>query len=251
LESSSTAVPGAIGSGEGLVEAQRLPWRERASERTLVRDGRRWTKWTIMVVIGFGAPAATVLALDLWLFPVAILLSAHGYLICRLQAGRAVTSVMPLGARRSSTGPAEDRSPSDPESVAIGLLGDLLDHRERELLLDTGLAMQRGRLGVWLLGERGALLVRPGGRRIFSFCVRVGESDDLPGGDRVAHLLLALREDEEGFATVANLGFSGALRRCRRRMKPEQRPALEAAVSEARRQVRATAAAHAGAHAAA
>ncbi len=251
MESSSTAVPGAIGTGEGLVEAQRLPWRERASERTLVRDGRRWTKWTIMVVIGFGAPAATVLALDLWLFPVAILLCAHGYLICRLQAGRAVTSVVPLGRRDSGHSESAAAQGSDPEAVAIGLLGDLLDHRERELLMRTGLAMQRGRLGVWLLGERGALLVRPGGRRIFSFCVRVGEADDLPGGDRVAHLLLALREDEEGFATVANLGFSGAVWRCRRRMNTAQRPAFEEAVSEARQQVRASAAARAGAHAAA
>jgi hypothetical protein len=245
------AVSGVIGTGEGLVEAQRLPWRERASERTLVRDGRRWTKWTAMVAIGFGAPAATVLALDLWLFPVAILLSVHGYLICRMQAGRAVTSVVPLSSRPACARSAEAMSASDPETVAIGLLGDLLDHSQRDLLLKTGLAMQRGRLGIWLLGERGALLVRPGGRRIFSFCVRVGDADDLPGGDRVAHLLLALREDEEGFATVANLGFSGAVWRCRRRMKPAQRPALEGAVADAGRQVQAGSAAHAHAHAAA
>jgi hypothetical protein len=119
------------------------------------------------------------------------------------------------------------------ETVALGLLGDLLDHRERELLHRSGLALQRGSLGVWLLGERGALLLRPGGRRVFSFCVRVGEADDLPGGDRVAHLLLALREDEEGFATVANLGFSGAVWRCRRRMGVRQRSALDLARSAA------------------
>ena len=235
---------------EGLVEAQRLPWRERASEATLARDGRRWTLWTVLVGIGFGAPAVTVLALDLWLFPVAVLLSMHGYLICRMQAGRAVTSVVPLGSRRASGG-AGTAGTGDPESIAIGLLGDLLDHGQRDLLLRTGLAMQRGRLGVWLLGERGALLVRPGGRRIFSFCVRVGEADDLPGGDRVAHLLLALREDEEGFATVANLGFSGAIWRCRGRMKPEHRDALDAAVALARDEPRATTAAHAHARAAA
>jgi hypothetical protein len=235
----------------GLIEAQRLPWRERASERTLTRDGRRWTKWTTMVVVAFGAPAITVLALDLWLFGVAILLSAHGYLICRLQAGRAVTSVVPLGLPGVSASRPATVGAGDPEAIALGLLGDLLDHRERELLRRSGLAMQRGRLGVWLLGERGALLVRPGGRRIFSFCVRVGEADDLPGGDRVAHLLLALREDEEGFATVANLGFSGAVWRCRRRMKGPQRPALDAAVSEARRAPRASAATRAHAHAAA
>jgi hypothetical protein len=205
--------------GEGLVEARRLHWRERASEATLRRDGRRWTLWTAGILITFGAPAALVLALDLWLLPVALILGAHAWLICRLQAGRAVTSIVPLGPKSAS---GEEST----ETVALGLLGDLLDHRERELLHRSGLALQRGRLGVWLLGERGALLVRPGGRRVFSFCVRVGEADDLPGGDRVAHLLLALREDEEGFATVANLGFSGAIWRCQRRMGARQRPAL-------------------------
>ena len=93
----------------------------------------------------------------------------------------------------------------------------------------TGLALERGRLGVWLVGEQGALLVRPGGRRVDSFCVRVAEADDLPAGDRVAHLLLALREDEEGFLTVANMNFSGALWRCRLRMDRRQRPALRGA----------------------
>jgi hypothetical protein len=211
--------------GEGLIEARRLPWRERAGEKTLRRDGRRWTLWTVGILIAFGAPAVVVLALDLWLFPVALLLCAHGLLICRLQAGRAVTSVVPLPGGSGST---------ESEVVALGLLGDLLGHRERALMKGSGLALQRGRLGIWLLGERGALLLRPGGRRIFSFCVRVGESEDLPAGDRVAHLLLALREDEEGFATVANTGFSGAVWRCRIRMRPRQRSALRAAVAAAR-----------------
>ena len=48
------------------------------------------------------------------------------------------------------------------------------------------------------------------------FCVRVGEAGRSAAGDRVAHLLLALREDEEGFATVANRNFSGASWRLRR-----------------------------------
>jgi hypothetical protein len=227
--------------GEGLVEARRLHWRRRVSDVTLRRDGRRWTLWTAGIVVSFGAPAAVVLMLDVWLFPVAVVLLAHAWLICRLQAGRAVTSVVPLGSR--PWGPGSGRSPpagplpetdAAAEGVALGLLGDLLGHRERDLLARSGLAMQRGRLGIWLLGERGALLVRRGGRRIFSFCVRVGESEDLPAGDRVAHLLLALREDEEGFATVANLGFSGAVWRCRLRMASRQRPALEAARAAAR-----------------
>jgi hypothetical protein len=110
--------------------------------------------------------------------------------------------------------------------VALGLLGDLVDHEERELLADTGLALQRGKLGAWLVGQEGAILVRPGGGRVHCFCVRVGEADDLPPGDRVAQLFLALREDEEGFATVANRNFSGATWRLRLELPKRIRPAL-------------------------
>jgi hypothetical protein len=225
-------------AGPGLLEAQRLPWRERASERTLRRDGRRWTLWTVGVLVSFGGPAVLLMALNPWLFPAALILVVHAWLICRMQAGRAVRSVVPLQTSGAVESPADSRRNGGgddlgPEGVALGLLGDLLGHRERELMQRSGLAMQRGRLGVWLLGERGALLVRPQGRRVFSFCVRVGEADDLPAGDRVAHLLLALREDEEGFATVANLGFSGAVWRCRLRMAAGQRPALDEARASA------------------
>src|SRR5581483_8335534 len=99
--------------------------------------------------------------------------------------------------------------------VALGLLGDLVGHAQRDLLAATGLVVERGRLGAWLVGERGALLVRAGGRRVDSWCVRVGEPEGLPPADRIAHLVLALREDEAGFAKVGNLGFSGAAWRVR------------------------------------
>ncbi len=45
---------------------------------------------------------------------------------------------------------------------------------------------------------------------------------------RLAHLLPALREDEEDFATAADLQFSGAARRVRRRTDPRSRVALGA-----------------------
>ena len=93
--------------------------------------------------------------------------------------------------------------------------------------------MERGRLGVWLVGDAGALLVRPGGRITHAFCVRVAEAD-LPRSDRIAHLLLALREDEQGFATVANHAFTGATWRLRRRVPSVRKPALDVAVSAAR-----------------
>jgi hypothetical protein len=57
---------------------------------------------------------------------------------------------------------------------------------------------------------------------------------ELPSGDRIAHLLLALREDEAGFATVANHSFSGARWRVRRRIPAAMRPALDVAGIAAR-----------------
>jgi hypothetical protein len=93
--------------------------------------------------------------------------------------------------------------------------------------------LERGRLGTWLVGEAGALLVRPGGRRVHCWCVRA-DDPSLPAADRTAHLLLALREDETGFATVANLAFSGAAWRVRRRLAPAMRPALRAAQATVR-----------------
>jgi hypothetical protein len=81
---------------------------------------------------------------------------------------------------------------------------------------------------MWVVGEGGALLVRPGGRRVDCWCVHV-DDPGLPSADRLAHLLLALRTDEAGFATVANLAFSGWRRRVRRRLPPQLRPALDAA----------------------
>ena len=119
------------------------------------------------------------------------------------------------------------------ERVSLGLLGDLVGHAARETHVRTGLIPERGAFGTWLVGEAGALLVRPGGRRVHCWCVRAA-GPDLPAGDRIAHLLLALREDEAGFATVANLAFSGAGWRVRRRIPTQMRPALDEAVARSR-----------------
>jgi hypothetical protein len=100
-------------------------------------------------------------------------------------------------------------------------------------LATTGLVLEPGRLGTWIVGEAGAVLL-PGRRgRAYCYCIKVDSSHpgagELPSGDRIAHLLLALRSDEQGFATVANLSFAGARWRLRRRMRKEMRPALDAA----------------------
>jgi hypothetical protein len=219
-------------STQGLGEAAAIPWRRRTTARSLRRDGRRWTLWTVGVVLTFGLPTAVLVALKPIAAPAAAFLLAHGVAVLYLQAGRGARAVVPIGSERSAG--RRQRADAGAEGVALGLLGDLVGHEERELLARTGLALQRGRLGVWLVGEEGALMVRPGGRRVDCWCVRVGEPGDLPAGDRVAHLLLALREDEEGFATVANFNFSGAPWRVRMRMDERSRPALDRARKLAR-----------------
>jgi len=156
------------------------------------------------------------------LAPVSLVLLLHAWAIPELYASRGAKVLRPRPG--GSTGA---------ECVALGLLGDLLDHRSRELQTRTGVALERGRLGVWLLGQTGALLVRPGGRRVNCYCVKVPDAS-LPPSDRIAHLLLALRTDEAGFATVANLSFSGARWRVRRRLAPRAREALDVAGAEAR-----------------
>ena len=88
--------------------------------------------------------------------------------------------------------------------------------------------LERGALGVWLVGEMGARPV-PARRPARALLLRARRGPDLPSADRIAHLLLALREDEAGFATVANQAFCGAPWRLRRRLPPPLRPALDAA----------------------
>jgi hypothetical protein len=148
---------------------------------------------------------------------VSIAAFAHAWIIPELYAQRGANVVRP----RSRVGDGA-------EQAALGLLGDLVGHEARELHARTGLVLERGSLGVWLVGEAGALLVRDGGRRVHCYCVGVNDPD-LPSADRVSHLLLALRADEQGFATVANMAFSGARWRVRRRLRPGMRPALQAA----------------------
>jgi hypothetical protein len=202
-----------------LAEAAAMPWRRRASQRSLAREGRIWTLWSVALVVTFGLPAALLIWIQPLAFPVAAIFLGHAVAVLHLQARRGARGVKPID------GAGDSRA----ERTALGLLGDLVGHEERDLLTETGLAMQRGRLGAWLVGQEGAILVRPGGHRVHCFCVRVGEAGDLPAADRVAHLLLALREDEQGFATVANRNFSGATWRLKLELPAGARPALKRA----------------------
>ena len=199
-----------------LPETAAVYWRPRLDAARLRRRGRVWTLSTVAHSVPFAGVAALMLALEPLSFPVAAVALVHAWGIPALYANRGAVVVRP-----------RPRAAAGPERTALGLLGDLLSHDARELHARTGLALERGALGTWLVGEAGALLVRPGGRRVDCWCVKV--DGELPSADRTAHLLLALREDEAGFATVANLAFSGATWRVRRRLPAAMRPALAAA----------------------
>jgi hypothetical protein len=205
---------------EPLPELAAVHWRRRVEPGTLRREATLWTLSTVAHTVPFILAGALLLALQPLAFPVALLSFAHAWTIPALYAQRGANVLRPR--------PATAASGADAERVAVGLLGDLIGHTARDLHARTGLVLERGGLGVWLVSEAGALLLRPGGRRAHCFCVRVNEPA-LPAGDRIAHLLLALRSDECGFATVANLTFAGARWRVRRRLAQRLRPALDAA----------------------
>jgi hypothetical protein len=205
-----------------LPELASVPWRPRVTERSLARTGRLWTLSTAAHTVPFLVAAVLLLTIDPITVPIGVIVLAHAWMIPELYAARGANVVRPRTAARP-----------DSERRALLLLGDLIDEPARRLHARSGLVLERGRLGTWLVGEAGAVLVRPGGRRVNCYCVKATDGA-LPSSDRVAHLLLALRADEHGFATVANLAFSGARWRLRRRLRPPARVALDAAAAAAR-----------------
>jgi hypothetical protein len=206
-----------VNTQQALPELASVPWRQSADARWLRRWARIWHAWTLLYTVPFICAGVAIIWLEPLAAPVALAALAHAWIIPELYAFRGASVVRPKQPQAARG-----------EPVAQGLLGDLLGDEERDLQRDTGLALERGELGVWLLGEGGALLVSPGGRRVHCFCVRAVERE-LPPSDRIAHLLLALRVDEEGFATVANHAFAGAPWRVARRLPRRMRPALDAA----------------------
>jgi hypothetical protein len=204
---------------EFLAETASVHWRPRVDDDRLRRVGALWTLTTVAHVVPFVGAASLLMWLNPLALPVALACIAHAWVIPELYAQRGANVVRPRA-----------RADDGPERRALGLLGDLLDHDARALHEATGLVPERGRLGVWLVGEAGALLLH--GRRAYCYCVTVdarnAAAKQLPSGDRIAHLLLALRCDEEGFATVANLSFAGARWRVRRRVAAPMRQAIDA-----------------------
>ena len=207
-----------------LPETAGVYWRPRMDARRLDVQARYWALTMAGHTVPFIVVAVVLFVAEPLSFPVGLAALAHAWGIPELYAKRGANVLRPARTRGRDAA-ARDR--------AAGLLGDLVGHDARELFARTGLVTERGSLGVWLVGEAGAVLVRRRGRRAHCFCIRV-DDPDLPPGDRVAHLLLALREDEAGFATVANGAFTGAPWRVRRRLPGEMRPGIDAAVALAR-----------------
>jgi len=207
---------------DALPETASVHWRPRVDEARLRRLGALWTLTTVAHVVPFLGAATALMWLNPVALPVALACVAHAWVIPELYAQRGANVLRPRG-----------RAAVEPERRSVGLLGDLVGHEARELHAASGLVSERGSLGTWLVGEGGAVLLR--GRRAYCYCVtvdsRVRGAAALPSGDRIAHLLLALRSDEPGFATVANLSFSGARWRLRRRLRPAARDALDAVVA--------------------
>ncbi len=207
-----------------LPEAEALYWRPRVDAARLRHQGRLWTLCAAFHVVPFVAAASLLMWAQPLALPVALACLAHAWIIPELYAQRGANVLRPRP--REGDGPAQR---------SVGLLGDLVGHEPRALHARTGLVLEPGLLGTWIVGEAGAVLL-PGRRRgrAYCYCIKVDAShpgaSELPSGDRIAHLLLALRSDEQGFATVANLSFAGARWRLRRRVRSEQRPALDAAV---------------------
>lgn len=205
--------------GVGLPEAAEVWWRTPVDEHRLLRIEWLSAAYTSAYVAPFLGFAAFLIVLAPMLAAVSLLCLVHAWVIPELFAHR--------GARVLALG----RTPN--ERPGQGFLADLLDRRQAEVEAATGVVVEPGRLGVWVLGEKGALLVRPRGRRVHAFCVGVKDTD-LRRSERIAHLLLALRQDERGFATVANHAFAGGKWRIRRRLPARRRAALDEAVRVAR-----------------
>src|SRR5918997_2238154 len=128
-----------------LPETASVSWRPRVDEQSLRTRARLWTLSTSAHAVPFSATAAALVAVDPVLAPVSALALAQAWAIPELYDKRGANVLKP---RRRLDGRAE--------ATALGLLGDLVGHKARELHARTGLVTERGRLGTWLVGEAGA-----------------------------------------------------------------------------------------------
>src|SRR5437763_349810 len=149
-----------------LPELASVYWRPRVDDDALRRRAALWTTITVAHAVPFVAIAIAIVLLQPLAAAVSAIALAKAWWIPALYAQRGANVVR--GRRRTD---------EESERRALGLLGDLVGHRARELYTRTGLVLERGALGVWLVGDAGAVLVRSGGRRVLCSCVPVPDDE--------------------------------------------------------------------------
>src|SRR5215212_6863664 len=168
-----------MAAADVLPEAAALHWRPRVDAARLRQQGRLWTLTAVAHVVPFMGAAALLMWVQPLALPVALACVAHAWVIPELYAQRGANVLRPRG-----------RAADGHEQRSVGLLGDLVGHEARDLHARTGLVLERGRLGTWLVGEAGAVLLHGRRRRTFCYCVKVDanhpDAAELPSGDRIA-----------------------------------------------------------------
>ncbi len=203
---------------------QRSTWRPRATARSLARTGQLWTLSTVSQTVPF---------------------VHHRGPARRAQADHPSGERDParpcLDHSRALRGPggecreprsAPARAAPQAEQRAMLLLGDLIGHDARALYERTGLVSERGELGVWLRRAGGSAAGRHRGRPARLLPVRQGHRPRAARGrSRRSPAAGLCAPTSPGFATLANLAFSGARWRMRRRLQAPAREALDHAVA--------------------
>ena len=177
--------------------------------RRLRRRGALWTLTTTAHVVPFVAAGVVLFLVQPLAVAVSLASFAHAWIIPMLYAARGANVAAAQRAtrrRRRASAPRWACSATSSATTRATL------HARPACVVERGRARHVGRGGG---GRRPA--DRPRAPRATCFCVRV-DDPSLPPADRIAHLLLALRADEVGFATVANMAFCGARWRVRRRL---------------------------------
>ena len=124
-----------------LPELASVYWRPRTDERELRRAERLWMLTTAAHCVPLVGVAVVLMVLQPLAAPVAAMSLAQAWIIPALYAQRGANVLRPKKRTRDGA-----------ERVAVGLLGDLVGHAQRELHSRTGLVVERGSLGAWLVG---------------------------------------------------------------------------------------------------
>ena len=98
---------GPAGAAAALPELASVPWRPRASERSLTRTGRLWTLTAVAHTIPFLAAAGLLFSISPITAPIGLIVLAHAWIIPELYA--AVGRTWSARVHPRGTGPSAGR----------------------------------------------------------------------------------------------------------------------------------------------